>query len=131
MFETKLTLSLNEYKKAVDSALAQLKKEKIIERIRKKDHTVWSNNPAEISNRLGWLNSPAVSLKALDEINTFVESVKADGYTKALLLGMGGSSLAPEVFRLTFGVKKGYLDLSVLDSTDPGAVLEYARNLIP
>jgi transaldolase/glucose-6-phosphate isomerase len=48
--------------------------------------------------------------------------VRAEGLTQALQLGMGGSSLAPEVFRKTFGVREGYLDLSVLDSTDPDAV---------
>ena len=52
-----------------------------------------------------------------------MDAVRAEGYTHALLLGMGGSSLAPEVFRLTYGVAEGYLDLAVLDSTDPGAVL--------
>jgi glucose-6-phosphate isomerase len=60
-----------------------------------------------------------------------VEKVRGDGYTHALLLGMGGSSLAPEVFRKTFGVKDGYLDLAVLDSTDPGAVLAHAERLDP
>jgi glucose-6-phosphate isomerase len=50
-------------------------------------------------------------------------AARADGYTQALLLGMGGSSLAPEVLRKTFGVQAGFLDLAVLDSTDPGAVL--------
>jgi glucose-6-phosphate isomerase len=58
-----------------------------------------------------------------------VEEVRKAGYTHALLLGMGGSSLAPEMFRLTFGVKEGYLDLAVLDSTDPGAVWAYAEKL--
>ncbi len=62
-------------------------------------------------------------------ITEFVEEVRAAGYTHALLLGMGGSSLAPEVFRLTFGVADGYLDLAVLDSTDPGAVLARAEGL--
>jgi hypothetical protein len=57
--------------------------------------------------------------------------VRADGYTQVLLLGMGGSSLAPEVFRRTFGVAAGYLELAVLDSTDPGAVLNYAQQFDP
>jgi glucose-6-phosphate isomerase len=68
-------------------------------------------------------------IKVIPEINSFVDEVRKDGFTKALLLGMGGSSLAPEVFRFTFGVKKGYLDLAVLDSTDPGAVLAHERRL--
>jgi glucose-6-phosphate isomerase len=68
---------------------------------------------------------------ALPEINALVKGVRADGYTHALLLGMGGSSLAPEVFRMTFGVAPGYLNLDVLDSTDPGAVRAYAEALNP
>ncbi|MCX5825049.1 MAG: hypothetical protein NTY86_16535, partial [Deltaproteobacteria bacterium] len=58
-----------------------------------------------------------------------VEGVRADGFNFALLLGMGGSSLAPEVFRKVFGAADGFLDLAVLDSTDPGAVLARAERL--
>ena len=68
---------------------------------------------------------------ALPEITGLVNAVRADGYTDALVLGMGGSSLAPEVFRQTFGVAAGYLDLAVLDSTDPNAVAAHARRLDP
>ncbi|KAA3658924.1 MAG: transaldolase, partial [Calditrichaeota bacterium] len=60
---------------------------------------------------------------SLPEINSFVDDIRAAGFTQALLLGMGGSSMAPEVFRFVIGVKDGFLDLSVLDSTDAGAVL--------
>ncbi len=84
---------------------------------------------AEIANRLGWLDSPQAMQGRLSEIAAVVEGVRADGYTFALLLGMGGSSLAPEVFRKVFGVADGFLDLAVLDSTDPGAVLDYAERL--
>ena len=124
-----MKLTLGKEQKLYEGKFQKLVDEKVIERIWKKDYMVWSNNPDEISNRLGWLDSPENSLKSLNEINEFVESVKAEGFTQALLMGMGGSSLAPEVFRLTFGVKEGYLDLDVLDSTDPGAVLEKERKL--
>ncbi|KAB2839411.1 MAG: hypothetical protein F9K45_10150, partial [Melioribacteraceae bacterium] len=124
-----MKLSLGKEQKIYEDKFQKLVDEKIIERIWKKDYTLWSSNPDEISNRLGWLDSPENSFKSLNEINEFVESVKADGFTHALLMGMGGSSLAPEVFRLTFGVKEGYLDLDVLDSTDPGAVLDKERKL--
>ncbi|MEO8232266.1 MAG: hypothetical protein ABI638_08280, partial [Ignavibacteriota bacterium] len=90
-----------------------------------------NNDPTEISNRLGWLDSVEVTSKSLNEINYFVDEVKKAGYTNALLMGMGGSSLAPEVFRLTFGVKEGYLDLSVIDSTHPEVVMDYAKKLNP
>lgn len=120
-------VSLSKYKDLVDTAITGLKKNRIMTRIWRKDHTVWKQDPKEIANRLGWLHSPKDMVRNLGEINELVNEVRADGYTHALLLGMGGSSLAPEVFRKTFGVKEGYLDLKVLDSTDPGAVLAYAE----
>lgn len=115
----------------VDARLLQIKNEKIIERIWEKDFTVWGSSPEEISNRLGWLDSPEVTRKSFDEIRSFVEEVKSEGFTHALLLGMGGSSLAPEVFRFIFGVNNGFLDLSILDSTDPEYILEKANTLDP
>jgi glucose-6-phosphate isomerase len=107
----------------------RLKFEQIIERIWKHDHTVWNENPEEISNRLGWLQSHTVMKKRLGEINNLVNQVRADGYNQALLLGMGGSSLAPEVFRKIFSLSDGFLDLDILDSTDPGAVIEQEKKL--
>ncbi len=124
-------VSLHKSQPAVDAALAELRDNKVMQRIWSHDHTVWKPDPTEISNRLGWLHSPEVMLAGLPEIETFVEDVRAAGYTHALLLGMGGSSLAPEVFRYTFGVKEGFLDLAVLDSTDPCAVLSHAERLDP
>jgi transaldolase/glucose-6-phosphate isomerase len=123
--------SLGNYQKDVDSIITELKEQNVIDRIWAKDYTVWGDKPDEITNRLGWLKSPEVSMEMMDDINEFVESVKKDGLTHALLLGMGGSSLAPEVFRLTFGVKERYLDLAVLDSTHPESVLEKAKQFDP
>jgi len=121
------SFSLGSYEVSIKAALDKIEKNRVVERIWAKDHTVWKPEPTEIANRLGWLQSPKVMAKKLDEIDAVVNAVCADGYTHALLLGMGGSSLAPEVFRKTFGVREGYLDLEVLDSTDPGAVLAYAE----
>ncbi len=121
--------SLHGYQTQVDAALAELRDQNILSRIWAHDHTVWKPEPTEITNRLGWLHSPEVMMENIPEISAFVDSVRTEGLTHALLLGMGGSSLAPEVFRFTFGVKKGYLDLMVLDSTDPGAVLAHERRL--
>jgi len=121
------SFSLGSYEASVDAALAEIKKNRIMERIWAKDHTVWKFDPTEISNRLGWLESPKDMAGKLHEIYAVVDAVRDDGYTHALLLGMGGSSLAPEVFRKIFGVREGYLNLEVLDSTDPGAVLAYAE----
>lgn len=123
--------SLGKFESDVNNTLIRLLQEDVINRIWKKDHTLWSDDPNEIINRLAWLNSPAATKNSIKEISEFVEAVKKDGFTHALLLGMGGSSLAPEVFRLTFGVEEGFLDLSVLDSTDPGAVKHFADTLNP
>ncbi|MBN1302280.1 MAG: hypothetical protein JW995_13775 [Melioribacteraceae bacterium] len=111
--------------------LNELIDQNIITRIWQKDYKVWSDKPDEISNRLGWLDSPYEMQKSIDEINTFAEELKNEGFKNALLMGMGGSSLAPEVFRLTFGVREGYLDLSVLDSTHPEAVKSISERLNP
>lgn len=113
----------------LSTGLKKLKDEKIPHRIFEKDFTIWSSSPVEIENRLGWLDSPAHTLSALDEINEFVDGVKKDGFTNALLLGMGGSSLAPEVLANMFGTKPGYLELEILDSTHPAAVLEKEAKL--
>ncbi len=115
----------------IDKAMMELKEQRIVERIWEKDHTVWSEKPDEISNRLGWLKSPDVAEESIKDIYEFVEEVKGEGIKNALLLGMGGSSLAPEVFRLSFGVKEGYLDLTVLDSTHPQMIEEYAEKFNP
>lgn len=125
------SFSLGKYQSGVDAALRELRENDILTRIWNHDHTVWKPDPAEITNRLGWLHSPEVMSQALPEINAFVDEIRTEGFTHALLLGMGGSSLAPEVFRFTFGVQAGYLDLAVLDSTDPGAVLAHAKRLDP
>ncbi|MEI8173843.1 MAG: transaldolase, partial [Deltaproteobacteria bacterium] len=101
------SVNLGSYRALVDVAIADLKKSRIMERIWDKDHTVWKPEPTEIANRLGWLDSPKGMMGKLGEIDSLVQAVRADGYTHALLLGMGGSSLAPEVFRKTFGVKEG------------------------
>lgn len=120
-----------DYQSSINSAMMELKMGRIVERIWEKDFKVWNENPSEITNRLGWLKSPDVSLEMSDEIIDFVEEVRKDGYTNALLLGMGGSSLAPEVFSKTFGTKEGYLHLEILDSTHPETVLEYAERFDP
>jgi len=102
---------------------------RVAERIWRKDHTLWKPEPKGIADRLGWLDSPRAMQGRLAEIASVVEDIRNDGFNFALLLGMGGSSLAPEVFRKVFGAAGGFLDLAVLDSTDPGAVLACAERL--
>lgn len=120
---------LGKYERGVADALKDLHDHAILARIWQHDHTVWKPEPTEITNRLGWLHSPEVMRAAIAEISAFVDEVRAEGFTHALLLGMGGSSLAPEVFRFIFGVRPGFLDLAVLDSTDAEAVAAHAQRL--
>jgi transaldolase/glucose-6-phosphate isomerase len=124
-----LSYTIGKYQKVVDHALKEIETERVMNRIWEHDHTLWKPEPTEISNRLGWLHLPEVSKDVLPMIDDFVTNLRAEGYTHALLLGMGGSSLAPEVFRKTFGVREGYLDLAVLDSTDPGAIAAQTEKL--
>jgi len=123
-----LKASLGEYQEAVDAALDEMARDEIIDRIWKHDHTVWKPGPEEIANRLGWLHIASAMQGNVPRLKKLVEEVRADGYTRVLLLGMGGSSLAAEVFSRIFEEEDG-LDLAVLDSTDPGAVLTYAAGI--
>lgn len=126
--------SLGKYQAAVDAALEEIVADRIVPRIWAHDHTVWQPEPTEITNRLGWLHIAEKMLEQRDRLSDLVESVRADGYTDVLLLGMGGSSLAPEVFSKVFGghgPAAGMPRLAVLDSTDPGAVLAHTERLDP
>jgi len=116
---------------AVDATAKRADREGVLDRMRRGDFTLWKPQPTEITNRLGWLTIADRMGDALPDIHRVVGEVRGAGYTQALLLGMGGSSLAPEVFRKTFGAASGFLDLAVLDSTDPGAVAAHARSLDP
>ena len=129
MSQTIYSASLGAYQAAASAALEEIQAQQIVQRIWAGDHTVWKPDPTEISNRLGWLRIAQTVRQTLPQIDALVEAVRAAGYTHALLFGMGGSSLAPEVLRKTFGVAPGYLDLAVLDSTSPDAVLAHADRL--
>jgi len=103
--------------------LRKMDEEKIIHRMWEKDYTVWGKEPKEIADRLDWLDMPSFMKNEIENIESFVNEIKAEGFENALLLGMGGSSLAPEVFRFTFGVRAGYLNLEICDSTHPENII--------
>jgi transaldolase/glucose-6-phosphate isomerase len=117
-----LRTGLGELEERVARRLRELSDRDVLRRIWGRDHTVWRDDPTEIADRLGWLDAPARARPGPDDLRRFADDVVADGFTHALLLGMGGSSLAPEVFRRVFGVAEGKLDLGVLDTTHPDAI---------
>jgi transaldolase/glucose-6-phosphate isomerase len=92
-------------------------------RIWAKDPTVWSPTPVpELTDRLGWLALPDTMAAQAPELMAFAEEIRGERTRHVVLLGMGGSSLAPEVFHATFGHRPGFPELIVLDSTHPDAV---------
>jgi glucose-6-phosphate isomerase len=131
MFDTRLNFNPGNYQPAIHAALVEMQAANILLRLWGHDHTVWKPDPTEISNRLGWLRIAEAMQGELERLAAFRAQIADAGYTHVLLLGMGGSSLAPEVFSKTFGSTHPGLSLAVLDSTDPGAVLHYARSLAP
>ncbi len=94
--------------------------EDVARRVWQRDGTLWAPpGTPEVTDRLGWLTIADKMLEEADALDDFVSECKAAGLTDAVLLGMGGSSLAPEVFRLSYGELEGGLRLHVLDSTEP------------
>ena len=108
------------YADAVSARLQTAADSDVVGRIWRKDGTLWApEGTPEVTNRLGWLDIAERSKEQLQELDTFREQLVSEGYTDAVVLGMGGSSLAPEVFRQSFGSQEGGLTLHVLDSTHP------------
>ncbi len=106
-----------ELKAAVDASLDDWGKNNKVARLWQKDASLWSNT--DESNWLGWLTITDEQLANLDTLKRFSAEVKKAKFKHVLLLGMGGSSLCPEVLRMTFGKVAGFPELHVLDSTDP------------
>ena len=102
--------------------------EGVARRVWRKDETLWGGPGPEIGNRLGWLTISEPMLENAADLKEFAETAKSEGYTHVALLGMGGSSLGPEVIRRSFG-DAGGLELHVLDSTDPGAIKELENRI--
>jgi len=115
---------LGKYQAEFEAALARLMSERVAKRIFESDFTLWKPEPDEITNRLGWLELPITMPDQLDEIKRFVVDLHERGFRKVLLLGMGGSSLAPELFAEAVDRSSDNLQLTVLDSTDPAEILK-------
>ncbi|MDZ7845019.1 MAG: hypothetical protein U5K99_09490 [Anaerolineales bacterium] len=117
------------YQQLLEAGIDELADQQIISRIWDHDHTVWKPDPAEITNRLGWLTTAGRMKAELPRLEGLAEEVHRAGLTKILLLGMGGSSLAPEVFSKVFN--SGPVNLEVIDSTHPDYLRSVRESLSP
>jgi transaldolase/glucose-6-phosphate isomerase len=93
------------------------------------DATLWTGS--DEGHWLGWLSVVDEQLNQVGRLRALAEEIKKDGFTHVLLLGMGGSSLCPEVLKLTFGSIPGFPDLHVLDSTDPSQIAAFEGRIDP
>jgi transaldolase/glucose-6-phosphate isomerase len=129
----RLFASLGKYADAVNSAIKEADKGDVMRRIWRKDATLWKETEAHqkiIKNALGWLTVPDEMIGVEDDLVAFADRIRGvREFKHVMLCGMGGSSLCPEVFRQTFGHQENYPELLVLDSTDPDALENFARQI--
>jgi len=117
-----------------EAAIEQARAEDWATRLFDRDTTLWSTDhrvQEAIADRLGWLDAPEEFADRTASLEGFGDSIAESGFETVVLGGMGGSSLAPDVFRRTFGSVEGYPELRILDSTDPAAVAAALDDLDP
>ena len=119
-----MQVSLGAYQTAVDRALQTWSKNGNTSRLWRGDATLWSGS--DEANWLGWLTIAPQIRDQVGDLCVFAQQVRDRGITDILLLGMGGSSLCPEVLAMTYGCRKGWPRLHVLDSTVPAQVQRFA-----
>jgi transaldolase/glucose-6-phosphate isomerase len=112
---------------AVTASLEDWRVNGKVRRLWARDASLWTGT--DESNWLGWLGVTEDQMAHLSHLRAIAEEVKKAGFSHALLLGMGGSSLCPEVMKLTFGKTPGFPELHVLDSTDPAQVKTFERQV--
>jgi transaldolase/glucose-6-phosphate isomerase len=112
---------------AVRAALEDWRKDEKLRRLWAGDPSVWTKTDEE--KWLGWLSVVDEQIKDVEKLEDFAADVKKAGFSDVMLLGMGGSSLGPEVFAETFGEKPGFPKLHVLDSTDPAQIKAFENKI--
>ena len=117
--------ALGDNRAAYEAAVERARTEDWANRLFARDVSLWTSDPrvaATISQRLGWLDAPSHFVDRIAGLEGFGDAAVEEGYETAVVAGMGGSSLAPDVLLRTFGSQDGYLALRILDSTDPANV---------
>lgn len=120
----RVSLSLGSCRHAYEEALEDLSKRDFLKKLWAKDASLWSTHAAHveiIKKSLGWLTIPQHLLEEVANLQRFAREISAE-FKHVVVLGMGGSSLAPDILRETLGHSDGYPQLHVLDSTDPHQV---------
>ncbi len=127
----RVALSLGSNQGAYDTAIQTLTDRDFLKKLWAKDPTLWSNDPQHaeiIKHALGWLDVPEHMIENVSNLQSFAKEIAAE-FTDVVVLGMGGSSLAPDIMRETFGKIDGYPALHVLDSTDPEQIRELESSI--
>ncbi|MEQ1794938.1 MAG: glucose-6-phosphate isomerase [Nitrospira sp.] len=119
------------YDALICDAMASIVRNQVVTRLWSKDFRLWKSDPTEIANRLGWLTLPEDMRARVQALKTLSATARKEGIRDVVLLGMGGSSLGPEVFRASFGSQPGAPHLWVLDSTVPGWVRLVTKSIRP
>ena len=118
----------------VDAVMAHARRDEWARRLMDRDTTLWSEDPAvraADADRLGWLDAPKHFADEIAPLEGFGDGIRVAGFTTAVVMGMGGSSLAPDLLHQVFGSADGYLDLRILDTTDPAGVAATVDDLDP
>src|SRR6185503_18520540 len=116
----------------VNKALAEARDENVLERVWRKDASLWKSDEESqriINNSLGWLTVADEMIGVADELMEFSNSIRSRGFRHVMVCGMGGSSLCPEVLARTFGQQEGYPELLVLDSTDADVIASLSERI--
>lgn len=126
------SVSMGGCETAIENAIKKLESINAIKRLWAKDATLWKTEEAHtkiINNSLGWTTVARLMKERVGELNDFANEIKNAGFSHIMLLGMGGSSLCPEVFRRTFGRQEGFPELLVLDTTDPDTIADFESRI--
>jgi glucose-6-phosphate isomerase/transaldolase/glucose-6-phosphate isomerase len=127
----RMRVHLGQFQEEVEAALSEMALDRLIARLWSKDHTLWKPDPRDITNRLGWLTVAEQMRDVVGALTDFAQRVRTAGFRDVVLLGMGGSSLGPEVLRRTFSSAPGYPRFWVVDSTVPGLVFRVTKAINP
>jgi transaldolase / glucose-6-phosphate isomerase len=123
---------LGELQLNVEKRIKKIKSEKFSSKLFLPDATIWTSDESEaeeIVRRMGWVDAPVKSRDIVPAAEKLLEEIKSEGFTHAVVLGMGGSSLAPEVFSKVNNKKSG-ISLSILDSTNPDQIQEKVNEIL-